>query len=431
MTCCFVAGVFASLEAGRGLGEVGVNTLVLSRLPADALPYLFIGLGAISLVIALAYGPALGRMRRARLFGLVLLGVAALLGIERVILATGSTAILPAVWLTVMAAGTVAGTIGWTVAASSFDARQAKRLFPLCTAAAIIGYFVGSLASGPVAAVLGAESLIAAEAVLFVVAAVLIARVARPRRGQAGRLRRPERIGRRRAPGRVRLRPALPADAPRGRRLCPVLGAGVLGDVPVPARGQRGVPDRGRAGDGARGGDGDGHGGLARRVARRRQPLLRPVRDRASGPRPADRLPRRLRGLDRQLLVRDCRRVRVRPAGHPARPLERRLERLLQRGPGRRAGPRSSPSRTASRVRSGRPSPASCCSRRPDCSRPTRSSGSVSRPPRCSRSWSGRIRRLYARTASCGRSDRASPSRCSRVARRSTTWSRPLTCGRR
>ena len=27
-----IAAVFATLEAGRGLGEVGVNTLVLSRL---------------------------------------------------------------------------------------------------------------------------------------------------------------------------------------------------------------------------------------------------------------------------------------------------------------------------------------------------------------------------------------------------------------
>jgi HEAT repeat protein len=173
-----VAGVFGSLEAGRGLGEVGVNTLVLSRLPDDALPYLYIALGVISLVIGLGYGAALGRIRRARLFGTVLAMVAVLLVLERLVLATGSTAILPAVWLTVMAAGTVAGTIGWTVAASSFDARQAKRLFPLCTAAAIAGYFVGSLASGPVTTLLGAESLIVAEAILFAVAVLLITRVA-------------------------------------------------------------------------------------------------------------------------------------------------------------------------------------------------------------------------------------------------------------
>ncbi|MBA2374276.1 MAG: hypothetical protein H0V74_08775, partial [Chloroflexi bacterium] len=59
-----VALVFATLEAGRGLGEVGVNTLVLSRLPADALPYLYIALGLISLVIAVVYGAALGRVDR-------------------------------------------------------------------------------------------------------------------------------------------------------------------------------------------------------------------------------------------------------------------------------------------------------------------------------------------------------------------------------
>ena len=40
-----IALVFAALEMGRGLGEVGVNTLVLSRLPADALPWLYIPLG--------------------------------------------------------------------------------------------------------------------------------------------------------------------------------------------------------------------------------------------------------------------------------------------------------------------------------------------------------------------------------------------------
>ncbi len=143
-----VAAVFASLEAGRGLGEVGVNTLVLSRLPGDALPYLYIGLGLISLVVAVALGAALGRTRKARLFGVALTSVAVALAVERIALSTGSAAVLPILWLTVTGAGTIAGTIGWTVATSTFDARQAKRLFPICTAAAIAGYFVGSLVAG-------------------------------------------------------------------------------------------------------------------------------------------------------------------------------------------------------------------------------------------------------------------------------------------
>src|SRR6185369_1882014 len=173
-----VAAVFASLEAGRGLGEVGVNTLVLSRLPGDALPCLYIGLGLISLVVAVALGAALGRTRKVRLFGVALTSVAVALAVERIALSTGSAAVLPILWLTVTGAGTVAGTIGWTVATSTFDARQAKRLFPICTAAAIAGYFVGSLVAGPLAALVGTESLVVAQAVLFLVAAVLIGRVA-------------------------------------------------------------------------------------------------------------------------------------------------------------------------------------------------------------------------------------------------------------
>ena len=43
----FVACLFAALEIGRGFGEIGVDTLVVSKIGPGSLPYLFIGLGAI------------------------------------------------------------------------------------------------------------------------------------------------------------------------------------------------------------------------------------------------------------------------------------------------------------------------------------------------------------------------------------------------
>src|SRR5688572_26702800 len=48
-----VAGLFALLEIGRGLGEIGADTLVLrgfgvTRLP-EVLPFLYIGLGIVGL----------------------------------------------------------------------------------------------------------------------------------------------------------------------------------------------------------------------------------------------------------------------------------------------------------------------------------------------------------------------------------------------
>ena len=70
-------------------------------------------------------------------------------------------------------------TIAWTIAGSAFDARQAKRLFPLCTGAAIAGSFTGTLLSGPVAHAFGTETLIVLEALLLGVVGVLVVTIAR------------------------------------------------------------------------------------------------------------------------------------------------------------------------------------------------------------------------------------------------------------
>ena len=173
-TVALIALGFAALEAGRGFGEIGVDTLVVTRFGAGALPYLFVGLGATSLVAALAYGAALGRLPRIRLLAGLPLAAAAVLLVERVLMATGHPASLALAWLTVYAVGAIAVTIAWTMAGSVFDSRQARRLFPLCTAAAIAGSFVGTLGAGPVARAVGTEALIVLEAILLAVVGLLI-----------------------------------------------------------------------------------------------------------------------------------------------------------------------------------------------------------------------------------------------------------------
>ena len=170
-----VAGLFGAIEAGRGFGEIGVDTLFVHRFGAGYLPYLFIGLGGLSLVASLVYGAALGRARRGPLFVGLLVAIAIVLVLERLAVATGSPAPLPIAWLSVYAAGAIATTMAWTLAGSVFDARQAKRVFPICTSAAIAGSFAGTLVSGPVARVFGAEALMVVQAALLAGAASLVA----------------------------------------------------------------------------------------------------------------------------------------------------------------------------------------------------------------------------------------------------------------
>jgi HEAT repeat protein len=172
-----VALLFAILEAARGFGEIGVDTLVIGRLGTQSFPYLFIALGVASLVAALAYGAALGRLPRVPLFVGLFAAIASLIVGQRLWLASGAPEAVMTLWLTVYAAGGLAVTIYWTVAGSVFDARQAKRLFPLLTGAAIVGSFLGTLAAGPASLVGGTETLVVLEAVLVLVAAALLSRL--------------------------------------------------------------------------------------------------------------------------------------------------------------------------------------------------------------------------------------------------------------
>ena len=77
-----------------------------------------------------------------------------------------STLALPALWLTVIGHGRDAhDRLLDASPVATFDARQAKRLFPLLTAAAIAGSFVGHPRGGPRDPAAGAESLVVLEAV--------------------------------------------------------------------------------------------------------------------------------------------------------------------------------------------------------------------------------------------------------------------------
>jgi HEAT repeat protein len=169
-----VAGAFATIEAGRGLGEVGVATLVVDSLGAEVLPVLYIGLGILGLVATLGYGALLTRSSNPRFLPRVLLVLAAVLAMEWVALLVGPSPVLAIAWISVFAAGMLLLTLIWTVGGLSFDARQAKRVFPLLVSAAIVGSLAGYLSAIVLQRVIGLEALVLGEAALLLVAAGLL-----------------------------------------------------------------------------------------------------------------------------------------------------------------------------------------------------------------------------------------------------------------
>ena len=417
-----IALVFAALEAGRGLGEVGVNTLVLSRLSADALPWLYIPLGAISLVIAVAFGAALGRVAKARLFGITLVAVGG--APRRRVPAPGGR---PGRRPRRLADGhgrrhdgrddhldrrdLVARRPPGTTPLPDLHGRGHRRLprrqppgrpdrrrRRCCGARRHRGTPV------------------------------------RRGRGRDRAARRPScrrpvdaaadgpPVGRRRRPGRVRRGPPVTA-APAGRgRLRPAGDPPLLGVVPVPARGAGRLPGRGRTRADPRHHRGDHHRDLVRRLARRRRPVLPAVRHRRRGAPPADRLPRWLRAVDRVVHVRDGRGVHDRPAGDPARDLERGLGRDLQR-------PAVDPPRPGDRVH-GRGARADRHGPRrrpaPALDEPARAGTDLLARVRGGRGLCrgrGRDPAPVCRCPACGRSGAGSASRSSRAGRGSATCS--------
>src|ERR687898_683961 len=172
-----VALLFALAEAARASGEIGVDTLVSLRLGPQPYPALFVVLGVVSLVISLGYGAALGRLPRGPLFVGLLLGMAGLLVAGWIALTLAGESTLPALWVTTFSASALIVTMIWTIAGAALDTRQARRLFPVVTGAAIAGSFVGNLTAGPITHLLGTTTLILVEAALLVAASLTLARI--------------------------------------------------------------------------------------------------------------------------------------------------------------------------------------------------------------------------------------------------------------
>jgi HEAT repeat protein len=160
--------------SGFAIGGNAVEGLLLARVGAGVLPYLFVVLGVATAAVMLGVSARMGRARLAargrwsfsgnisrpldalvrvrgpqRSLLLALLGMALAVLALRVLLDLGASWLLGPAWLAMMVLWTGAIIVTWGIAAAVHDTRQARRLFPLYASGVILGTALGGFATAP------------------------------------------------------------------------------------------------------------------------------------------------------------------------------------------------------------------------------------------------------------------------------------------
>jgi AAA family ATP:ADP antiporter len=156
------AALFA-LHVGHALLETARDTLFLAQVPATALPWAGLGIAVASLLVGRFVA---GR----RLAGLLLVGAAASTGFY--LLQGRAASIALYVWTSLFAAAALSRA--WLLVAEVFSPAQAKRLYPLVGAGALLGSASGSAAAARLVGAAGPRPLLLASAAALAVAAAVV-----------------------------------------------------------------------------------------------------------------------------------------------------------------------------------------------------------------------------------------------------------------
>lgn len=156
--------------AGIAIGVSGAESLLLSRVGAEALPHLYVVLGLITIVTTLTITALLGRIPALRFYLILPVAVAVLLVAARFLVPLGYNWIYQALWVAASLFHTLLQIMLWGVAGMAWDTRQAKRLFPLFAAADIAGFSAGGLITPLLVSGLGTANLLLGWAATLLVA---------------------------------------------------------------------------------------------------------------------------------------------------------------------------------------------------------------------------------------------------------------------
>jgi HEAT repeat protein len=173
----WTAALFLVTQSTHGLGANAADTLFFERFGVEELPKMIVLAGLAVMVIVLAHTVGL-TSRGERVWLPVVTGASALwVFLVWAGVFIGTTIIYPIIWVSTQGIIMLTLTMMWNAAGAVCTTRQAKRLFPLFATAGVAGGIIGNLATGPIAALLGTQTLLLFQAALLVGSTGLVLRI--------------------------------------------------------------------------------------------------------------------------------------------------------------------------------------------------------------------------------------------------------------
>src|SRR5438309_3031081 len=170
---------FAALTAEYVAGKAARDALYLAHLDVTTLPAMVIATSAVSIALVAANAKVAARISPSTLVPALFAVSAALLLMEWILTYRAEKLAAVLVYLQISGLGPLLGSGFWVIASDRFDPRTAKRRFGQIQGAGTLGGLLGGGVAYEVAALLGVRAMLPVLAVLNLLCAVAIQRLAR------------------------------------------------------------------------------------------------------------------------------------------------------------------------------------------------------------------------------------------------------------
>lgn len=169
-----IAVVFAVTQSTHALGANSADALFFLRYGVEQLPLVILLSGLAVMGALIVHVAGLGRIG-ARVW---LPTITAICGVwavaEWAFSSLDRPVVYPVIWISTQVLIMVTFTVMWNAAGVATTTRQAKRLYPIFASAGVAGAIVGNLMTGPLAALIGTQTLLAVQGVALLGSALML-----------------------------------------------------------------------------------------------------------------------------------------------------------------------------------------------------------------------------------------------------------------